>query len=77
MNEIYYSERNEHLFKNTPTRSNQELAAPPECFCAKLLCNCKEFDPEIFSCTTSRYLVRWHLKISGALCILLVIFVEI
>ena len=39
MNEIYYSERNKLLFKNAPTL---------ERFCAKLLGDCKEFDPEIF-----------------------------
>ena len=48
MNEIYYSERNKLLFKNAPTHSNQQLAAPFERFCAKLLGDCKEFDPEIF-----------------------------
>ena len=57
--------------------SNQQLATPFKRLCAKLLGDCKEFDPEIFSCTTSQYLLGWHLKISGALCILLVIFVEI
>ena len=78
MNEIYYSERNKRLFKNAPTHSNQQqLAAPLERFCAKLLGDCKEFDPETFSCTTSRYLLGRHLKVSGALCILLVIFVGI
>ena len=77
MNEIYYSERNKLLFKNAPTHSNQRLAAPLERFCAKLLGDCKEFDPEIVSSTTSRYLLGRHVKISGALCILLVIFVGI
>ena len=77
MNEIFYSERNKHLFKNAPTHSNQQLAAPLERFCAKLLGDCKEFDPEFFSCTTSQYLLGRHLEISGALCVLLVIFVEI
>ena len=48
MNEIHYLERNKRLFKNAPTHSNQQLAAPLEHFCAKLLGNCKEFDPEIF-----------------------------
>ena len=33
--------------------SNQQLATLHEHFCAKLLSNCKEFDPEIFSCTTT------------------------
>ena len=28
--------------------SNQQLAAPLRRFCAKLLGDCKEFDPEIF-----------------------------
>ena len=77
MNKIYYSERNKRLFKNAPTQSNQQLAAPLKRFCAKLLGDSKEFDPEIFSCSTSRYLLGQHLKISGALCILLVIFVGI
>ena len=36
------------LFKNTPTHLNQQLAVPLEPFCAKLLGNCKEFDPDIF-----------------------------
>ena len=48
MNEIYYPERNKLLFKNAPTHSNQPLAAPLKCFCAKLLSDCKELDPEIF-----------------------------
>ena len=77
MNEIFYSERNQRLFKNAPTYSNKQLAAPLERFCAKLLGDCKEFDPEIFACTTSRYFLGRHLEISGTLCILLVIFVEI
>ena len=77
MNEIYYSERNKRLFKKALTHSNQQLAAPLERFCAKLLGDCKVFDPEFFSCTTSRYLLGWHLEVSGALCILFVIFVEI
>ena len=57
--------------------SNQQLAAPLEHFCAKLLSDCKEFNPGPFSCTTSLYLLGRHLKISGALRTLLVIFVEI
>ena len=77
MNEMFYSERIKLLFKNAPTHSNQQLAAPLERFCAKLLVDCKKFDPEFFSCTTSRYLLGRHLKIPGALCILLVIFVGI
>ena len=77
MNKIYYSERNKHLFKNAPMHSNQQLVTPLERFCAKLLSDCEEFDPEIFSCTTSWYLLGRHLKIHGALCILLAIFVEI
>ena len=77
MNEIYYLERNKHPFKNASTHSNQQLAALLERFCAKSLGDCEEFDPEICSCTTSRYLLGRHLEISGALCILLVIFVEI
>ena len=48
MNKIYYSERNKRLFKNAPTHLNQQLAAPLERFCAKLLGDCKEFDPEFF-----------------------------
>ena len=67
MNEISYSERNKLLFKNAPTHSKQQLAAPLKRFCAKLLGDCQEFDPEIFSCTTLRYLLGRHLKISGAL----------
>ena len=65
------------LFKNTPTHSNQQLAVPLERFCAKLLGDCKDFDPENLSCTTSRYLLSRHVKISGTSCILLVIIVEI
>ena len=57
--------------------SNQQLATPFKRLCAKLLGDCKEFDPEIFSCTTSQYLLGRHLEISVALCILFVIFVEI
>ena len=78
MNEIFYSERNKLLFKNASTHSSQQLATPLKCFCAKLLGDCKEFGSwNFFSCTTSRYLLGWHLKISGTLCILLVIFVGI
>ena len=76
MNEIYFSKRNKLLFKNAPTHSNQQLAALLKCLCDKLFGDCKEFDREVFSCTTSRYLLRQHMKISGALCILLVIFVD-
>ena len=66
MNEIYYSERNNLLFESAPMHSNQQLATPLERFCAKLLGDCKEFDPEFFSCTTSWYLLGphkdiWHL----------------
>ena len=77
MNEIYYSERNKRLFKNAPKLSNQQLAILLKRFCAKLLGDYKEFDPENFFCTILRYLLGWHLEISGALCILLVIFVGI
>ena len=45
------------LFKNTPTHSNQQLTALLKHCCAKLLSDCKEFDPEICSCTTSQYLL--------------------
>ena len=70
MKEISYLET-KSLFKKTPVHLNWQLAAPREHFCAKLLSNRKKFDPEIFSCTTTRYLLGWHVKISGALCILL------
>ena len=40
------SERNKLRFKNIPTHSNQQLATPLKRFCAKLLSDCKEFDPE-------------------------------
>ena len=36
--------------------------------CAKLLSYCKKFVLEFFSCTTARYLLGQHVKISGALC---------
>ena len=65
MNEMYYSERNKLPFKSTPTHSNKQLAALLKRFCAKSLGDCKEFDPEIPSCTTSRYLLGRHMKISG------------
>ena len=68
MNEIYHLEGNKLLFKKTPTHFNQQLAAPLKRFCAKLLSDCKEFDPEIFSCTTSQYVLGRHVKISGTLC---------
>ena len=74
MKEIYYSETKKLLFKNTPTHLNQQLATLLEHFCAKLLGECKDFNPEIFSCTTTWYLIGQHVKISGSLCI---IFVEI
>ena len=35
--------------------SNQQLDAPHEHFCAKLLSDYTEFEPEICSCTTKRY----------------------
>ena len=64
------------LFKNTLTHSNQQLAALLEHLCAKLLINCKEFDPENISCTTIWYYLAckhiWCLK-----CKLLVLFVSI
>ena len=41
------------LFKNASTHLNQQLAAPLEHFCAKLLGDCKEFDPDILSCITA------------------------
>ena len=75
MNKIYYSERNKLLFKNTPIHSNQQLAIQLEHFCTKLLSDCKDFNPEIFSCTTSRYLLGQDVKISGASCTLLVTYV--
>ena len=62
VNKIYYSERNKLLFKSTPTHSNQQLAALLKRFCAKLPGDCKEFDPEILSCTSSRYLLGQHLE---------------
>ena len=73
MNKIYYSESIKRLFKIAPMHSNRQLAALLKRFCAKLLGDCKEFDPEFFSCTTSQYLhlLGRHLN---ALCIL---FVEI
>ena len=60
---------------NDPMHLNQLLAAPLEHFCVKLLGDCKEFNPKFFPCTTS-YIGR-HVKINGALCILLLIFVGI
>ena len=68
---------NKFLFENAPTHLNQQLATLFERFCAKLFSNCEEFDPEFFSCITSLHLLGWHMKISGTLCILLVVFVEI
>ena len=50
---------------------NQQLAVTLK-LCAKLAGNCKDFDPEIFSCTTTQYLLGLHVRISGTLCILLV-----
>ena len=61
------------LFKKAPTLSNQQLAALHEHFCGKLLSDYKEFDPEMFSCTTTQYLLGQHLKLFCALGILLVI----
>ena len=45
------------------------IAAQLEHFCAKLLGNCKEFDPECFSWTTSRYLLGRHINIFGILLV--------
>ena len=73
MNEIYYSETKKLL----STHLNQQLAAPLEHFCGKLLGDTKKFDPEIFSCTTTRHLLGRNVKISGTLCILSVLFVGI
>jgi len=64
------------LFKKAPTHSNQQLAVPREHYCTKLLSNYREFDPKLFSCTTTRYLLDRHLEIFGALGILLVIFLR-
>ena len=38
------------------------------------LSDCKEFDLEIFSCTTRQFLLGQYLEIFGTSCILLVIF---
>ena len=62
------------LVIKTPTHSNQQLAVPHEHFCAKLHSDYKDFNPEIFSCSTTRYLLVRHLEIFGTLGILLVIF---
>ena len=43
-----YSNVRAWSLKNAPTHSNQQLAAPLERFCAKLLGDCKEFDREFF-----------------------------
>ena len=56
---------------------NRQLAAPLKHFCGNIVGDYKKLKPEIFSCTTPQYLLGWHVKISGSLCILLVIFVEI
>ena len=74
MNEIYYSERNKLLFKNAPMHLNQQLAALLKRFCAKLLGDCKEFNPEVFFL---RYLLGRHVRICGTLYILLVIYLGI
>ena len=47
---------------------NQQLATPLEHFCGNYLVTIKSFDPEITSCTTTRYLLGQHLKIHGSLC---------
>ena len=46
-------EGKKRLPKNVPMHLNQQLAAPLEDFCAKLLGNWKEFTPEIVSYTTT------------------------
>ena len=55
------------MLKKAPTHSNQQLAALCEHLCAKLLSDYKEFDPEICSCTTTRYLLGPHSKALGIL----------
>ena len=50
---------------------NQQLDAPHEHFCAS---DYKEFEPEIFSYTTTHYCWVSNLKIFGALGILSAIF---
>ena len=64
--------------KKKPTHSNWQLATLSEHFCAKLLSDYKEINPEFFSCTTTQYLVGQHLKIFGALHvgILLLMFIR-
>ena len=68
---MYYLETKKLLAKKAPTFSNQQLAAPHEHFCAKLLSDCKEFDPEIYFSLVHDIFRGWHLKIFGALGILL------
>ena len=50
-----------NILNKNPTHSNQQLDTLREHFCAKLLSNYKEFEPEFFSCTTTRYLLGRHL----------------
>ena len=65
MKETYYLETKK---VKAPTDLNQQLALLREHFCAKLLSNYKEeFDPEIFSCITTQYLLGRHLEIFGTL----------
>ena len=52
-------------------KASVQFAALLEPFCSKLIGNCTEFNPEIFSRTTTRYSLGWHIKICGILCILL------
>lgn len=67
-------ERNILFEDKSPTHSNQQLDTPHEHFCAKLLSNYKELEPELFSCTTTPYLLGRQFKIFSALGILLAIF---
>ena len=53
---------------------NQQLALPHEHFCAKLLSDYKEFNPEIL--LALRYLLGRDLERFGALGVLLVIFIR-
>lgn len=55
--------------QKTPTHSSQQIAVLRGHFCAKLLSDCKEFDPEFFFLHYYTYSLGQHINIFGALAI--------
>ena len=71
---LFPHERNSLFGDKKKKLSNQQLLAPHGHFCANLLSDCKEFNPDHIFCPT---LARSAFKIYGALGILLEIIYQI